>query len=37
MVNIKLHGIFENYVKTEWHLNVKTVFEAFSVDYDSTN
>ena len=29
MVNIKLHGIFENYVKTEWHLNVKTVFEAF--------
>lgn len=29
MVNIKLHGIFESYVKTEWHLNVKTVFEAF--------
>jgi predicted phage tail protein len=29
MVNIKLHGIFENYVKTEWHLNVKTVFEGF--------
>ena len=29
MVNIKLHGIFENYVKTEWRLNVKTVFEAF--------
>ena len=29
MVNIKLHGVFENYVKTEWHLNVKTVFEAF--------
>lgn len=29
MVNIKLHGIFENLVKTEWNLNVKTVSEAF--------
>lgn len=29
MVNIKLHGIFENFVKTEWTLNVKTVSEAF--------
>ncbi|NDB56680.1 hypothetical protein EB155_13550 [archaeon] len=29
MVNIKLHGIFENYVKTEWFLDVKTVLEAF--------
>lgn len=28
MVNIKLHGIFEQFVKTEWHLNVKTVGEA---------
>ena len=29
MVNIKLHGIFENLIKTEWNLNVKTVSEAF--------
>jgi len=29
MVNIKLHGIFEEHVKTEWNLNVKTVFEIF--------
>jgi len=29
MVNVKLHGIFEEYVKTEWQLNVKTVSEIF--------
>lgn len=29
MVNVKLHGIFENFIKTEWQLNVKSVFEAF--------
>jgi predicted phage tail protein len=29
MVNIKLHGVFENLIKTEWNLNVKTVSEAF--------
>lgn len=29
MVNIKLHGIFEHLIKTEWNLNVKTVYEAF--------
>lgn len=29
MVNIKLHGIFEEYIKTEWQLNVKTVSEVF--------
>lgn len=29
MVNIKLHGIFENLIKSEWTLNVKTVSEAF--------
>ena len=28
MVNIKLHGIFEQFVKTEWDLNVKTIGEA---------
>lgn len=29
MVNVKLHGIFEEYVKTEWNLNVKTISEIF--------
>lgn len=29
MVSIKLHGIFESLIKTEWNLNVKTVSEAF--------
>ena len=29
MVNIKLHGVFENLIKSEWNLNVKTVSEAF--------
>ena len=29
MVNIKLHGIFEEYIKTEWRLNVKTISEVF--------
>jgi predicted phage tail protein len=28
MVNVKLHGIFEQFVKTEWNLNVKTIGEA---------
>ncbi len=29
MVNVKLHGVFENLIKTEWNFNVKTVSEAF--------
>lgn len=29
MVNIKLHGIFEKYMKTDWLLNVKTISEVF--------
>ena len=29
MVNIKLHGVFENLIKSEWNLNVETVSEAF--------
>lgn len=29
MVNIKLHGIFEEHIKTEWNLNVKTISEIF--------
>jgi predicted phage tail protein len=28
MVNVKLHGIFEQFIKTEWDLNVKTIGEA---------
>jgi len=37
MVNIKLHGIFEKYVKTDWKLNVKTVLEAFRAIEANTN
>lgn len=29
MVQIQLHGIFEEYVKTDWKLNVLSVSEAF--------
>jgi hypothetical protein len=29
MVNVKLHGVFENYVKLDWNLNILTVAEAF--------
>lgn len=29
MVNVKLHGIFEQYIKTEWNLNVHTIAEIF--------
>ena len=29
MVNIKLHGVFENFIKTEWNLNVCTILEVF--------
>jgi predicted phage tail protein len=37
MVNIKLHGIFENFVKTDWFLNVKTVGEAFEAIEANSN
>ena len=37
MVNIKLHGIFENFVKTDWLLNVKTVGEAFEAIEANSN
>lgn len=37
MVNIKLHGIFEKYIKTDWKLNVKTVLEAFRAIEANTN
>lgn len=29
MVNIKLHGVFENHIKLDWNLNILTVAEAF--------
>lgn len=37
MVNVKLHGIFENFVKTDWLLNVKTVGEAFEAIEANSN
>lgn len=29
MVHVKLHGIFEEYIKTDWYLNISSVNEAF--------
>lgn len=29
MVNVKLHGIFEDFIETEWKLNVKSIIEIF--------
>jgi predicted phage tail protein len=38
MVSVKLHGIFERYVKTDWLLNVKTVYEVFeAIEANSGN
>lgn len=37
MVSIKLHGIFEEFVKTEWLLNVKTVGEVFEAIEGNSN
>jgi predicted phage tail protein len=37
MVTIKLHGIFEEFVKTDWLLNVKTVGEAFEAIEANSN
>jgi predicted phage tail protein len=37
MVTIKLHGIFEDFVKTDWLLNVKTVGEAFEAIEANSN
>ena len=37
MVNVKLHGVFENFVKTDWLLNVKTVGEAFEAIEANSN
>ena len=37
MVNVKLHGIFESFVKTEWSLNVKTIGEVFEAIEANSN
>jgi hypothetical protein len=37
MVNVKLHGIFENFMKTEWILNVNSVLEIFEAIEANTN
>jgi predicted phage tail protein len=37
MVSIKLHGIFEEFVKTEWLLNVKTIGEVFEAIEANSN
>lgn len=29
MVNVKLHGVFENFIETNWNLNVKSIIEVF--------
>ena len=29
MVSVKLHGIFENFIQTDWELNVSSVLEIF--------
>ena len=29
MVNVKLHGVFENFIETNWSLNVKSIIEVF--------
>ena len=37
MVNIKLNGIFENFIDTEWNLNVSSVLEAFEAIEANSN
>ncbi len=37
MVNVKLHGIFENYMKLDWNFNISTVAEAFEAIESNTN
>lgn len=37
MVNVKLHGIFENFIKTEWNLNVSSISEIFEAIEANTN
>lgn len=37
MVRVKLHGVFENFIKTDWKLNVSTIFEIFEAIEANTN
>lgn len=37
MVNVKLHGVFENFIDTDWTLNVKSVLEIFEAIEANTN
>ena len=37
MVNVKLHGIFETFIDTEWNLEVSSVFEIFQAIEANTN
>ena len=36
-MNIKLNGIFENFIDTEWNLNVSSVLEAFEAIEANSN
>jgi len=37
MVNVKLHGIFEDFIRTEWNLNVFSVLEIFEAIEANSN
>lgn len=37
MVNVKLHGVFENFIDTEWNLNASSILEVFQAIEANTN
>lgn len=37
MVDVKLHGVFENFIKTDWKLNVSSVLEVFEAIEANSN
>lgn len=37
MVNVKLHGVFENFIDTEWNLNVSSIIEIFQAIEANSN
>lgn len=37
MVNVKLHGVFENFIQTEWNLNVLSILEIFEAIEANSN
>ena len=37
MANIKLNGVFENFIETEWNLNVSSVLEMFEAIEANSN